>query len=121
MCLRKKLATMFAIAKLAKAKLAEAKLAKAMIAKAKLAKSKLAKGKACKGKACNTSAYKSKASNNKKACKTLFGVLAPVSFYSPAARSGVNMKHAAKVPYDTGARTPNSVLQAFLLWEALLL
>ena len=69
MFLHKKLATMLAIAK----------LAKAMIATAKLAKSKLAKSQACKSKACKTSAYKSKASHNNKARKTLFGVLAPVS------------------------------------------
>ena len=68
--LHKKLAIMLAIAK----------LATAMIATAKLAKSKLAKSKACKSKACKTSAYKSKASHNNKARKTLFGVLAPVSF-----------------------------------------
>ena len=67
--LHKKLATMLAIAK----------LAKAMVATAKLAKSKLAKSKACKSNACKTSAYKSKASHNNKARKTLFGVLAPVS------------------------------------------
>ena len=94
MLLRKKLATMFAIAKLAKAKLAEAKLAKAMIAKAELAKSKLAKGKACKSKACKTSAYRGKASHNKKACKTLFGVLAPVSLIRGAGSNFCAMRAA---------------------------
>ena len=63
-----------AIAKLAKAKLAKAKLAETKLANSKLAKAKLAKAKLAKPKIPTIT----------KLTKSLFGVLAPVSFvYSP--------------------------------------